>query len=510
MTAGERHAELVVYAATGAGVTAAVSAARHGVGVVLVEPGRHVGGMVSGGLGYTDVGDARVVGGMARAFAVAVAEHYGVEVGDYAGPEPHVAEEIFRRWLDDAGVDVVYDAPLTEVELAGDRVVALVAGGERYTAGVFVDASYEGDLLAKAGVPYAVGRESRSLYGEPLAGRTEIRPGKHQFPHYVSPFRHGTDEVVPFVRDEPMVDVGAGDGAVMSYGYRVCLSSAPDRRPFERRDGYDPAQWELARNWFHRLAQDGVELRADQVVGLVRNLPDGKCDGNSIGPLSLNLLDGTNWAYPDGSTEVRERVRRLHRDYTRDFFWFMSTDPDVPGGVRDGLAGWGWAADEFTDTDGLPHQFYVREARRMRGEYVLTQHDLLPAPRRQYDVVAMGSYHIDVREVQRVWRSAYEHPDERCEVLNEGYQSVGVRPYQIPYRALLPRFDHCTNLIVPVCMSASHVAFASVRMEPQYEMLGHVAGVAATLALADDREVHRVDVGDLQRRLVDEGQILSV
>jgi hypothetical protein len=510
VTATERHAELVVYAATAAGVTTAVCAARHGVGVVLLEPGKHVGGMVSGGLGYTDVGDMRVVGGMAREFAVAVAGHYGVKVGDYAGPEPHVAEHIFRRWLDDAGVEVVFDAPLTGVELDGNRIVAVVAGGERHTAGVFVDASYEGDLLAKAGVPYAVGREDRSLYGESLAGRTEIRPGKHQFPHYVSPFGDGTEEVVPFVRDEPMVAVGSGDGAVMSYGYRVCLSSAPDRRPFEPRDGYDPARWQLARNWFRRLAESGVELRADRIVGLVRNLPGGKCDGNSIGPLSLNLLDGTNWAYPDGSPDVREHVRRVHRDYTRDFLWFMSTDPDVPRGVRDGLADWGWPADEFTDTDGIPHQLYVRDARRMRGEYVLTQHDLLPTPRRQYDAVAMGSYHIDVREVQRVWRNVYEHPDPRREVVNEGYQSIGVRPYDIPYRALLPRFDDCANLIVPVCVSASHVAFSSVRMEPQYEMLGHVAGLAAMLALADDREVQRVDLGDLQGRLADEGQTLSL
>ncbi len=464
--------ELVVYGATAAGVCAAVAAARHGVAVTLLEPGRHVGGMVSGGLGYTDIGDPRVIGGMAAEFRAAVATHYGTD--RYAGPEPHVAEQIFTRWLTAAGVDVVFDAALPVVS----------------DAAVYVDASYEGDLLAAAGVSYRVGRESRSLHGEPLAGRTEPAPGKHQFPPYLNPFSP-SGELLPLIDPGSEAPVGEGDGRVMAYGYRVCLSTASDRIPFTRREGYREEEWELARRWLS-LGDPG------EVVGLVQNLPNGKCDGNSIGPLSLNLLDGSHQDYPTATPARRAEIVRRFQEYTRDFLYFMSSQ-----GLLDG---WGWAADEFDG--GLPHQMYVREARRMVGEYVLTQHDLSAAP--QYDTVAMGSYHMDVREVRRTWRWVYEHPDPIPSVYNEGYLSVPVQPYQIPYRSLVPRYSECRNLLVPVCVSASHLAFSSVRMEPQYEMLGHAVGLAAVQALKKGVAVQRIDVAALQDQLHEEGQVLAL
>jgi hypothetical protein len=498
--------EIVVYGGTAAGVTAAVAAAREGARVILLEPGRHLGGMVSGGLGYTDLGDARVLGGLAREFMLAVADRYGVPAGHYAGPEPHVAEQIFTDWLTKAGVDVVFEARLLSVDATDGEIRALRTTAGTYRAGMFVDAGYEGDLLAAAGVPYAVGREGRAKYGESLAGRQEFAPGKHQFPTTVSPLQDG--QPLPLVHQRPPVAPGEGDGGVMAYGFRVCLSSAPDRLPFEQRLGYDPAEWELARRWFAVLRANGVEPAAGDVIGLVPNLPNGKCDGNSIGPLSLNLLDGTNWAYPDADEELRERIRHRHADYTRDFLWFMTTDSAVPRSVRDGLRAWGFAPDEFDG--GLPHQLYVREARRMNGEYVLTQHDLLPRPVRQYDAIAMGSYHIDIREVQRTWSVAYEHPDPAPWVFNEGYLSVAVAPYQIPYRCIVPKYDDCRNLLVPVCLSASHVAFASVRMEPQYELLGQAAGLAAAHALRAGSAVQQLDVRHLQERLVAAGAVLAV
>jgi hypothetical protein len=384
------------------------------------------------------------------------------------------------------------------------------SGEKHYTAGVFIDASYEGDLLAMAGVPHAIGRESQSDHGESLAGRRELYPERHQFPPFVSPFRLDSTELAPFIRDEPLVPCGHGDAGVMAYGYRVCLTRDQGRLPFEPSERYDPAAWDLARNWFHVLERGHAELRAEHVLSLVPNLPGDKVDGNSNGPLSLNLLDGANWAYPEAGPERREEIRRHHLDYTRDFLHFMATDPDVPRAVRKGLSEWGLPADEFTDTGGLPHQLYVREARRMIGEYTLTQHDLLPTPVPQYDSISMGSYHIDIREMQRVRVQVYEYPDPMPEVVNEGYMSVGVPPYQIPYRCITPRFRDCTNLLVPVCLSATHVAFASVRMEPQYEMLGHAAGLAATLALSADSAVQRVSIGDLQARLTDEGQVLAL
>ncbi|MCT2584331.1 FAD-dependent oxidoreductase [Actinophytocola gossypii] len=494
-------AELVVYGATAAGVCAAVAAARHGVPVTLLEPGRHVGGMVSGGLGYTDIGDPRVLGGMAGEFAAAVAEHYGTS--RYAGPEPHVAERIFESWLDRAGVAVVFGVGVSAVE--GSISVLHGTDGRSYRAGVYVDASYEGDLLAAAGVPYRVGRESRSLHGETFAGRREWAPGKHNFEPYLSPFA-ADGSLLPLIDSSPTVDAGEGDGAVMAYGYRVCLSTADDRLPFTRRDGYREEEWELARRYFAMLAER--DLEPPDVLGLVRNLPNGKCDGNSIGPLSVNLLDGANRAYPDAGPAERAAIVRRYQEYTVDFLHFMSTDPAVPRQVRDRLGEWGWAADEFDG--GLPHQLYVREARRMLGEYTLTEHDLHTAPTPKYDTIAMGSYHIDIREVRRTWRWVYEHPDPIPSVYNEGYLSVPVRPYQVPYRAIVPRYADCTNLLVPVCLSASHVAFSSVRMEPQYEMLGHAAGLAAWRALTTDRPVQQVDVADLQQHLLDERQILTI
>jgi hypothetical protein len=500
--------EIAVYGGTAAGVTAAVAAARAGAQVVLLEPGRHLGGMVSGGLGYTDLGDSRVLGGLGREFMLAIADWYDVPPGHYAGPEPHVAEQILSGWLEDAGVEVVFDARLTGVTTADGVITSIETAVGSYRAGVFVDAGYEGDLLAGAGIPYDVGRESQAKYGESLAGRREFAPGKHQFPPFVSPLT--ADGVLPLVHDRPLVPVGEGDAGVMAYGYRVCLTQADDRLPFEQRPGYDPAEWELARRWFAVLRKNGVEPQAGDVIGLVPNLPNDKCDGNSIGPLSLSLLDGSNWAYPAADPATREQIRQRHEDYTRDFLHFMTTDPDVPSAVSDGLRSWGLPADEFADTGGIPHQLYVREGRRMRGEYVLTQGDLLPRPVRQYDAVALGSYHIDVREMQRTWTMAYEHPDPVASVFNEGYLSVAVAPYQIPYRCIVPKYDDCRNLLVPVCLSASQVAFASVRMEVQYEMLGQAAGIAAARAVQTGRAVQRLDVRELQDRLSAAGAVLAL
>ena len=511
---------VLVWAATAAGVCAAVSAARHGAEVVLVEPGRHVGGMTSGGLGYTDLGDLRAVGGLAARFRQAVADHYGVPPGCYAGPEPHVAEAILTRWLEEAGVTVLLGHRLVAVQTAGARVAAVRllpppgTGPElEVRPGVVVDASYEGDLLAGAGVPAAVGRESRSTYGEPLAGRQELLPGRHTMPPWVSPFAddpsglHG-GPLLPQVKPEPLAEVGAGDGGVMAYGYRACLTTAPDRIPFDRPDDYDEGYWELARRLFALWGRRRDELSAADLVGLEQNLAGGKCDANSLGPMSLNVLDGAAWAYPLAGEDQREAIREHHRRHTRGLLHFLSADPAVPAPVRRELAGWGWPTDEFADTGRLPHQLYVREARRMRGAVVLTEQDLR-RPRPQPDTVALGSYHLDVREVQRAWRWMPEHPDPVAMVVTEGYLSVAVPVYPIPYRALVPEEGTVDNLLVAVCVSASQVAFSSIRMEVQYQMLGQAAGTAAALALDAGTAVQRVDVGLLQQRLRADGAVLE-
>jgi FAD-dependent oxidoreductase family protein len=509
------QAEVAVYGATAAGVCAAVAAAEQGAQVVLLEPGQHVGGMTSGGLGYTDLGDPRVLGGAAARFRQAVADHYGVPPGHWAGPEPHVAEAVLTGWLERAGVQLRRGERLVGAEVEHGRIAALrTATGTEVRAGVYVDAGYEGDLLAAAGVPTAVGREGRDTYGEELAGRQELLPGKHTMPPWISPFVDDPEgrtpgTLLPQVKPEPLAPVGAGDGGVMAYGYRACLSSGPDRRPFTRPDDYDEAYWELGRRLFHHWAREGRTVRAGDLLGLTPNLPGGKCDANSLGPFSLNVLDGSAWDYPAADEPRREEIRAHHRRHTRGLLHFLASDPAVPVGVRRELAGWGWPSDEFGDTDGLPHQLYVREARRMVGDLVLTEHDLRH-PRRQPDTVALGSYHLDVREVQRGWRWVHEHPDPVAMVVTEGYFSVRVPPYPIPYRALVPAERHCTNLLVPVCVSASHVAFSSLRMEVQYQMLGQAAGTAAALAVRGATEVQHVDVAELQRRLRAAGAVLDL
>jgi hypothetical protein len=483
--------DVCVYGATAAGVAAAVGAAEAGASVTVVEPGRHIGGMVSGGLSWTDVGDERVLGGFARRFYTAVAARYGAALWEVKGPEPHVAEELLTGLLD--GVDVQLGEP------------------ELPEAAVYVDASYEGDLLPRFGVPYAVGRESRELHGEGWAGRQPAtRPGKHNFEVRLSPFAE-SGELLAFIR-QPELDergwpsdrLGEGDGGLQAYGFRVCLTDRPGNRlPFEQPDGYDPSEFELLRRY---LA--AVEVEAHDLLGLVPDLlPNGKCDVNSIGPFSLNLLDGSNRDYPDGNTAARARVRERHLRYTQALLYFLSHDDDVPERIRAELQRWGTCADEFADTGGWPHQLYVRDSRRMVGDYVLCESDLIDA-RPQPDAVAVGSYNIDIREVERTWRYLPEYVREPA-VFNEGYLSVAVPPYPIPYRSLTPRREDASNLLVPVCLSASHVAFGSARMEPTLMLLGNAAGVAAAQAARRGVAVQDVDVSGVQEALRASGQVLA-
>jgi hypothetical protein len=483
--------DVCVYGATAAGVAAAVGAAEAGASVTVVEPGWHIGGMVSGGLSWTDVGDERVLGGFARRFYMAVAAHYGTALWAVKGPEPHVAEELLTGLLE--GVDVQLGEPALP------------------EAAVYVDASYEGDLLPRFGVPYAVGRESRELHGERWAGRQPAtRPGKHNFEVRLSPFA-ASGELLAFIR-QPELDergwpsdrLGEGDGGLQAYGFRVCLTDRPGNRlPFEQPDGYDPSEFELLRRY---LA--AVEVEAHDLLGLVPDLlPNGKCDVNSIGPFSLNLLDGSNRDYPDGNTAARARVREQHLRYTQALLYFLSHDEHVPERIRAELQRWGTCADEFADTGGWPHQLYVRDSRRMVGDYVLCESDLLDA-RPQPDAVAVGSYNIDIREVERTWRYLPEYVREPA-VFNEGYLSVAVPPYPIPYRSLTPRREDASNLLVPVCLSASHVAFGSVRMEPTLMLLGNAAGVAAAQAARRGVAVQDVDVSGVQEALRASGQVLA-
>jgi hypothetical protein len=507
------NADVVVFGATAAGVTAAVAARGRGASVVLVGPDRHVGGMTSGGLSWTDVGDPRVIGGLALRFFTGVARHYDAPLWSVKGPEPHVAERLLEEMLDTAGVDVRLGEELVAVDVSDAQVTALETTGGRYEAATYVDAGYEGDVMAGAGVEYRVGRESRHLHGETWAGKQPAwRPGRHNFSVLLSPF-DDDGHLLDFVR-EPELDergwpaerLGEGDGGLQAYAFRVCLTNrAENRLPLPCPPAHDPGSFELLRRL---LSAEGDRLVAGDLLGLVPELlPNGKCDVNSIGPFSLNLLDGSNRDYPDGDDETRRRIRERHLTYTQSFLYFLATDDDVPARIRDEVARWGPCADEFAATDGWPHQLYVRDGRRMVGRTVLREQDLLDA-RPRPDVVGVGSYNIDIREVERTWRYLPEYVREAA-VFNEGYLSVAVPPYPIPYRALTPRREQSVNLLVPVCLSASHVAFGSLRMEPTLMVLGHAAGTAAAESARRGCAVQDVEVAALQLLLRDEGQVLQ-
>ena len=505
---GQDTFDVLVYGATAGGAIAAIAAAGEGARVVLIEPGGHVGGMVSGGLGWTDRGDEDVIGGLARAYYHRIGTHYGVDPWSIRGPEPHIAERIFRDWLAASGVEVVFNRTIADVAREGRSLRRLrTREGEVFAARVFIDASYEGDLLAAAGISHAIGRESRSLHGERWAGRQPIRPDQHNFwPVAISPFADD-GSLLPFVHERPMVEEGEGDGGVQSFCYRLCLTDrAENRVPCPCPDDYDPTTYELLRRF---LAAAGPALTADRLMSLKGRLPNDKCDANSIGPFSTNLLDGSAWAYPGASQGERREIVTRHLHYTQGLLYFLANDSGVPGRIRTEMARWGLCADEFAGTGHWPHQLYVREARRMRGEYLLTEHDLLQV-RTHYDTIGMGSYNIDIREVQRTWIDVPRAMRLTTDTVNEGYLSIPVPAYQIPYRVLVPRYDECDNLLVPVCVSASHVAFSSIRMEPQYMLLGHAAGVAATVAAEQGSAVQRVPAATLQARLRDQGQVLGL
>lgn len=497
--------DVVVYGLSAAGVLAAVAARRAGASVTLIGPEHHVGGMVASGLSWTDIGRQEVVSGLTRRYYQMVAAHYDVALFGVKGPEPHVAEGIFLRLLDQSGVETQLGRELTAVETRAQHVLALRTGASddgpgvgagttaravdnRHEASVFIDASYEGDLMAKAGIAYRVGREPRSLHGERWAGRQPAyRPGAHNFAVLVGPFAEGNSSLLPEVVAPPLDDMGwpeealgEGDGALQAYQLRLCMTDRPaNQLPLEQPPGYDPARFEVLRRY---LAAMGERVAPGRLLGLVPGLlPNGKCDVNSIGPFSLNVLDGSNRAYPGADGRGRAAIYEHHRRYSHELLYFLAHDPGVPRLVRDEVSRWSLCADEFAGTGGWPHQLYVREARRMQGTRVLTERDLL-GPQPGASTIATGSYNVDIREIERTWRYLPEYHAQPA-VFNEGYLSVAVPPYPVPYECLLPTERDADNVLVPVCCSASHVAYGSLRTEPTLMALGEAAGAAAGLAV---------------------------
>jgi hypothetical protein len=503
--------DVIVYGGTAGGIIAAIAAAKEGNTVLIIEPGHHLGGMVTGGLSNTDYGDRAVIGGLAVEFYRKVAKVYNKDLYFLRGPEPTVGENIFKDWLRELNVKVIYGERIQSTEKDGREIKSIrTVSGKKFSAKVYIDASYEGDLFARAGVSYAIGRESVSKYGESWAGRQPLtRPDGHNFHLPVSPFKNTTSkELLPLINTKHLVPVGEADGGVQEYGFRLIMTNNPANRvEITRPDDYDSNMYELIRRYLK--VRNPKTLAETGVINPHISLPNQKADVNSSGPISTDLCDGSNWAYPDADYPLRDKIWNRHLQYTKGLLYFIQNDPSVPEKIRSEAKQWGLCKDEFTDTKHYPHQLYIREARRMVGEYVLTQHDL-EKDTLKYDAVCMGAYNMDIRDIQRNYESISRFPELRPEVFNEGYLSIPVHPYQVPYRSLVPKYDECSNLIVPVCISASAMAFSSFRMEPQFMSAGHAAGVAASIAIENNIPVQRVDINTLQKKLIGEGQIVSL
>ncbi len=499
-------AEVVVVGATAGGVLAAIAAATEGASVLLVEPGRHVGGMLTGGLSRTDVErQEHLLGGFTAEVFRRIGQRYGH--GTAWRFEPHVAEAVLLDWLADAGVIVDFETVLASCEVRDRRVEAIVSGtGARYEGRTWIDATYEGDLLAAAGADFALGRESRALHGERWAGRREILPNPHQFRAPVSAVADDGSLLPGIVPYDEIGLPGEGDGKVQAYCHRLCLTTAEDRLPIDVGVAYDRSRYELLARYFESLAREGIPANLHDAIG-ISGVPGDKADVNSHGPVSTNLL-GSAWRYVTGDAVARDAIRAEHRSWAQGLLRFLATDPVVPAVIQDEVARYGLPRDEFTDSAGWPHQLYVREARRLVGEHVLTEADLLEG-RVPGDSIGLGGYNIDIREVQWVACPISRFPDIHQEVLVEGYLSVPVPAYGIPYRSLLPKRSQVENLLVSTCISASAVALASFRMEPQFMIAGHAAGVAAAQASRRGAAVHEVDTGVLRARLAAHGQLLA-
>jgi len=518
--AAESRYDLVVYGGTPSGVTATVQAARMGKTVVLIEPSKHLGGMTSGGLGATDIGNKRAIGGIARDFYRRVRRHYQDESSwkyekraDFKGPghdrggdtawtfEPHVAEAIFNDVLREHKVPVVLSRRLNRkdgVRKDGRRLVSItMESGETYRGKVFLDATYEGDLMAAAGVSYHVGREANKTYGETLNGIQVKNALHHQFIKKIDPhvkLGQPSSGLLPGVHaGSPGID-GEGDRRVQAYNFRLCATDRPENsRPWPRPDGYDDKQYELL---LRNFEAGDLRLPWNPIL-----MPNRKTDSNNNFAYSTDDI-GANYDYPEADYATRARIWKEHVDYQKGLMWTLANHPRVPEKVRRHFQTWSLARDEFTDNDNWPHQLYVREARRMIGGYVMTEHNCRGS-RRAEDSVGLAAYTMDSHNTQR-----YVTRDGR--VLNEGDVQVGgFPPYRISYRSIIPKAAECTNLLVPVCLSASHISYGSIRMEPVFMVLGQSAGTAAVLALDGNVAVQDVDYDKLKERLRSDGQILD-
>jgi hypothetical protein len=509
--AEEIAVDVCVYGGTPSGVTAAVAAAREGSQVALVEPAEMLGGMMSSGLSFSDSNQMarEALKGIFEEFYQRVDAHYRAEgtklTYDFTVKdnrpwvnEPHVAEKIFHDLIREAGVKLYLGHTLASVEKEGARLQGLTANDKTFRAKIFIDATYEGDLLPAAGVDYVVGREPAYRYRESLGGQTYPK-----VPLTISPFA-ADGSLLPLMTAPAAGDPVQADGHVMAYSFRLCVTDVPENQiPFPEPEHYDPAEFELVRRYLKEYP------KARQLMDFYP-LPNGKCDvNNSIGgQISLGLV-GASDAWPEASPQDRREIWKRFRNYTLGLIHFLRSDPAVPARLREDIERWGLCRDEFVNNGHWPPILYIREARRMRGAYLLKQNDILTDVSKP-DSIGVVSFPIDSHDCQRL-------PTSDGGVVNEGTifprhipgRKIG-QPYEVPYRCITPQASQCENLLVPVCLSSTHVAMCSIRVEPAWIVIGQSAGVAAHLAAVRNVAVQAIDQQELRQRLLSQKQVLDL
>lgn len=521
------NADIIVYGGTSAAVTAAVEAVQSGKTVFMVSPDVHLGGLSSGGLGYTDTGNKSTIGGLSREFYHRVWLHYNDSASwkwekhsEYGNQgqgtvamdgvnrtmwifEPHVAEKVFEDFISENKINVLRNEWLDRdkgVVMKNGKIVSFkTLSGKVFSGRVFIDATYEGDLMAAAGVSYHVGREACSVYNETWNGvQAEAKHHGHYFKNDIDPWViPGKPEsgLLYGISSSTIAPNCTGDNKIQAYCFRLCMSNHPSNRvPFPKPANYDPRKYELLVRVF--------EAGWKEWFGKFDMIPNRKTDTNNHGPFSSDFI-GMNYDYPEASYPRRKEIIREHEDYQKGLLYFVANDPRVPQDIRKEMQKWGLAGDEFTDNGNWSRQLYIREARRMIGVYVTSEQDVL-AKREVPDPAGMGSYAMDSHNIQR-------YVTARGFVQNEGDVGVSPRkPYSISFRSLLPGREECTNLLVPVCLSSSHIAYGSIRMEPVFMILGQSAAAAACLAIDQKKPVQDVSYASLKKMLLSRGQVLTL
>lgn len=512
-----RTADVCIYGESASGVMAAIQSARSGKKTVLVSKNDHVGGMATSGLTATDINRQDQVGGLAAEFYGRIWDYYiqpevwrnqtreefmeSSRKRTFSGKnderqiqwvyESGVAERIMKEMLDEAGVKVIYNAPLdlkNGADMCDGRICAVhLLNGMDVKAKMFIDCSYEGDLMAAAGVSHMIGREGTETYGEDMAGICKFK----FIP--TSPYLNGMDgELIPYVAPQMYGEVGSGDHRTQAYCYRVTLTDDPENMiPIEKPENYNPALYEIM---IRRFAME-PDLQLKNIITFTP-MPNRKTDTNHLD------FFGASTGYAEGDYAVRARMEQEHKDYAVGMLWCLGHDERVPEHIRAEMLRWGWPKDEFVENSGFPYQIYVREARRMIGEKVMTQHNVQKSDRIPVEhSVGIGTYMMDCHFVSYVAGDGG--------VIVEGGIFTNTRPYAIDYYALTPKREECSNLLVPVCLSASHVAYTTIRMEPTYMVLGQSAAVAAVQAIDSGCAVQEIDYPQLRSTLEELGQFLN-